>query len=141
MDDAAGARHLAGFAAAARHRVGWVGQAGRWVGGRGRHERSLSSGASSNGSTGSCLCCALALKDAQDYASVAPAGSPSGFLGCCAATGTSLCGRWPVAVFLRVARELHWDVQLLSYAPSDLYVASGDVNGFAAFAATQHPGS
>lgn len=30
---------------------------------------------------------------------------------------------------------LGWRLQLLSYAPSDLYVRSGDVNGFASFAA------
>ncbi len=30
-----------------------------------------------------------------------------------------------------------WQVELLSYAPSDLYVSSGNINGFAAFAAWQ----
>ena len=30
-----------------------------------------------------------------------------------------------------------WEVELLSYAPSDLYVSSGNINGFAAFAAWQ----
>lgn len=57
------------------------------------------------------------------------------FLDAYAATGTSLCGRWPVAAFLGVAEELGWSIELLSYAPSDLYVQTGDINGFAAFAA------
>ena len=33
------------------------------------------------------------------------------------------------------SQVLHWDLELLSYAPSDLYVQSGDINGFASFAA------
>lgn len=32
-------------------------------------------------------------------------------------------------------QELGWSIELLSYAPSDLYVQTGDINGFAAFAA------
>jgi hypothetical protein len=32
-------------------------------------------------------------------------------------------------------QALGWTLELLSYAPSDLYVQSGNVNGFAAFAA------
>ncbi|KAL4421441.1 hypothetical protein ABPG75_010732 [Micractinium tetrahymenae] len=62
-------------------------------------------------------------------------GSPGRFLDACNATGSSLCGRWPVAAFMGVAEELGWSIELLSYAPSDLYVQTGDVNGFAAFAA------
>ncbi|GAB4822209.1 hypothetical protein N2152v2_009255 [Parachlorella kessleri] len=62
------------------------------------------------------------------------AGSAQAFINLCEAAGTSLCGRWPVAVLMRVAEKLHWDLQLLSYAPSDLYVQSQDINGFACFA-------
>lgn len=32
-------------------------------------------------------------------------------------------------------QELGWSIELLSYAPSDLYVQTSDINGFAAFAA------
>lgn len=65
----------------------------------------------------------------------ASAGSAARFLDACAATGCSLCGRWPVAVFLRVCEARGWHVELLSYAPSDLFVQSGNINGFAAFVA------
>ena len=35
-------------------------------------------------------------------------------------------------------QALGWTLELLCYAPSDLYVQSGNVNGFAAFAAWEH---
>ncbi|EFN54619.1 hypothetical protein CHLNCDRAFT_135146 [Chlorella variabilis] len=62
-------------------------------------------------------------------------GSPRGFLQACDLVGASLCGRWPVAVFMQVAQDLGWSLELLAYAPSDLYVSTGDINGFAAFSA------
>lgn len=91
-------------------------------------------------------------------------GGAAAFLDACDAVGTSLCGRWPVAAFMAVAevggqgwclhwrklrltraasltrlaavlQALGWTIELLSYAPSDLYVQSGNINGFAAFAA------
>ena len=42
----------------------------------------------------------------------------------------------PLARLSRV-QAAGWEVELLSYAPSDLYVTSGNINGFASFAAWQ----
>lgn len=71
-------------------------------------------------------------------ASTPTSSAAAGFLRACESTQASLCGKWPVAVFLSVAERQGWATELLAYAPSDLYVATGSINGFASFAAWGH---
>lgn len=52
--------------------------------------------------------CALRSSSSRPPACPPSAGSADAFLAACDATGTSLCGRWPVAAFMRVAEvRLH----------------------------------